>query len=93
VKASPLNERNEVSMSNRKMMPPQDPEPATSRPQPFVSISRRREILSNLAERAARTTPLVLPEAIAGISPVPTCTDDQAVPNRGEESGKARNDP
>lgn len=80
-------------MSDHKTMPPQDPGRATSTPQPFVSISRRREIVSNLAQRAARTVPLVLPEEIAGLSRVPQCTGDGDVPGRDGEPGKTSKDP
>jgi hypothetical protein len=52
-------------MSTRKITPSSEFEGPV--PRPFICQARRSEIVSNLAERAARTPPVTRPEEIAGL--------------------------
>jgi hypothetical protein len=64
-----------------KTTPPSESESARPTPRPFVNRSRRSEIVSNLAARAAQSLPAIRPEEIAGLAIEPEPTDMASVVN------------
>jgi hypothetical protein len=72
---------------------PSELESAKRAPQPFVSLSRRSEIVSNLAARAAHTPPATRPEAIAGLPIPPKPADEAENPVARSEESERRDTP